>query len=118
LSFHLQADITYTEKPLTHFTKNSAAIERIKASGLEEEKKFIKGDFERLAGRKPETFADYLMKEETMGPAEKKIFPKKKHTLTMMPKIEQDFPDEPHFITLVARTGDETATTTKTAVAQ
>jgi hypothetical protein len=134
LSTNLEMDISYVEKPLSSFTKNSAALEKIKASGLEEANKFIKGDFERLAGRKPETFADYLMNESTMAPVEKKVFghtltmvskldvefPEEKHTLTMMPKIEADFPEEPHFITMVAKTGDETADATKTeaAVAQ
>lgn len=118
LSTHLETSITYIEKPLAFFTKTSAALEAIKASGIEEDNKFMKGDFERLAGRKPETFDDYLMKEDAMAPCEKKAlchtltmtsklekeFPEEKHTLTMMPKIEADFPEEPHFITLVPKT--------------
>ncbi|KAL7478849.1 hypothetical protein ACHAW6_004601 [Cyclotella cf. meneghiniana] len=105
LSNHLETPVTYVDKPLTFFSESSAAFETIKASGLEEENKFITGDFERISGRKPESFADYLIKEETMAPVEKKVFG---HTITMVPKIEQDFPEEPHFITMVAKTGQET----------
>jgi uncharacterized protein YbjT (DUF2867 family) len=118
LSAHLKTDITYIEQPLTSFTKTSAALEAIKASGIEEDNKFLKGDFERLTGRKPEAFGDYLMRENAMAPCEKKAlghtltmtsklekeFPEDKHTLTMMPKIEADFPEEPHFITLLPKT--------------
>lgn len=110
LSAHLETPVTYVEKPLTFFTKNSAAFEKIKASGLEEENKFIKGDFERISGRKPESFADYLLKEDTMARVEKKAF---SHTITMVPKLEQDFPEEPHFITMVAKTGEETTVPTE-----
>jgi hypothetical protein len=84
LSTHLETPVTYVDKPLTFFAKSSAAFETIKASGLEEANKFIKGDFERISGRKPESFADYLMAEDTMAPVEKKVFG---NTNTMVTKI-------------------------------
>ena len=103
LSIHLETPITYTEKPLTSFTKDSAALERIKASGLEEDNKFIVGDFERLSGRKPETFDDYLMNIDTMTPHEKSLF----GTLTMVSKLDIEFPEEKHTLTMMARTSIE-----------
>lgn len=100
LSLNLETPITYIEKPLTSFTPDSAALEKIKASGLEEENKFIKGDFERLSGRKPESFEDYLMNRDVMTPSEKKVFG---HTLTMISKLDLEFPEEKHTLTMVPK---------------
>ena len=105
LSTHFDTTITYIEKPLNFFTANSASIEKLKASGVEETMNFPKGgDFERLSGRKPETFEDYLMNGgDTMSPLERNVV--SSHTLTMMDKIEVEFPEEKHYITMVEKIG-------------
>ena len=45
-------------------------LERIKASGLEEDIKFVSHDIEKICKRKPETFDDYLKAKEYMTPME------------------------------------------------
>lgn len=101
LSIHLETPIAYTEKPLSCFTTDSAALERIKASGLEEDVKFIRGDFERLSGRKPETFDDYLMNTHDMSPREKSVMGGS--AFTMVDKVDIEFPEETHTITVVPK---------------
>ena len=106
LSTHLDTTITYIEKPLSFFTANAASIERLKASGVEETKNFPKGgDFERLSGRKSENFEEYSMNgEDTMSPLERNVV--FGHTLTMVDKIEVEFPQEKHYITMVEKKSD------------
>jgi len=68
------------------------------------------GDFERLSGRKPETFEDYLMNGgDTMSPLERNVV--SSHTVTMMDKIEVEFPEEKHYITMVEKIGKTSAET-------
>ncbi|KAL7463684.1 hypothetical protein ACHAXS_004035 [Conticribra weissflogii] len=71
----LGTKITYEEKPLDFFDEDSAGLESIKASGLEEDEKFPKGDFKRIVGREPESFEAYLAARDCMSPLELKIFP-------------------------------------------
>ena len=60
--------VKYVEKPLTFFDPDTAMLEKIKASGLEEN--FPAGDVEKVLGRGPETFADYLLATDRMSPIE------------------------------------------------
>jgi len=71
----LGTKITYEEKPLDYFDEDSAGLESIKASGLEEDEKFPKGDFKRIVGREPESFEAYLAAKDCMSPLELKVFP-------------------------------------------
>ena len=105
LSIHLDTTITYIEKPFSFFTANAASIERLKASGVEETNFPKGGDFERLSGRKPETFEEYLMNGgDTMSPLERNVV--SSHTLTMVDKIEVEFPEEKHYVTMVEKKSD------------
>lgn len=49
-------------------------LEKIKATGLEEDVGFISHDIEKICKRKPETVDDYLQATESMTPLEKWIF--------------------------------------------
>lgn len=75
----LGTKITYEEKPLDYFDEDSAGLESIKASGLEEDEKFPKGDFKRIVGREPESFEAYLAAKDCMSPLELKIFPQEEN---------------------------------------
>ena len=70
LSETLGTEIKYVEKPYDFFDKDTAGLERIKASGVEE--KFPKGDLTKLCGKdfKAESFKDYLAATELMTPVE------------------------------------------------
>ena len=83
LSEHLQKPIVYADKPLHEFTRlmkeigedawvvrDLAALEKIKASGMEEDATFVSGDIENILGRKPESFKEYLERADTMTPVE------------------------------------------------
>ena len=71
LSERLHTAITYVEKPLDFFDKNTAALEKIKASGMEEN--FPRGDFKRVMNRSPQSFREYLRDEYRMAPIERKV---------------------------------------------
>lgn len=75
LSKHLGTEIVYENKPLEFFDRDSAGLENIKASGLEEEASFPKGDFKRLVGKDPESFDAYLSDKNGMSPLELNAFP-------------------------------------------
>lgn len=81
LSKYLNKPIMYAEQPLNTFEdqekkagdpewliKDLVALEKIKGSGVEEA--IVSGDFEAIAGHKPETFQDYLANTKTMTPIE------------------------------------------------
>ncbi|KAL7538713.1 hypothetical protein ACHAXR_011105 [Thalassiosira sp. AJA248-18] len=68
LSEQLGTKITYVDKPLDFFDEDTAALEKIKATGLEEN--FPKGDFKKVVGRDAETFEDYLKVTHRMSPIE------------------------------------------------
>jgi len=69
LSEQLGTKITYVEKPLKFFDTDTASLEKIKATGLEEEN-FPKGDIKKVVGRNAETFEEYLKAKERMSPIE------------------------------------------------
>jgi len=71
LSESLHTAITYVEKPLDFFDKNTAALENIKASGMEED--FPHGDFKRVMNRSPQSFREYLKDTYRMSPVERKV---------------------------------------------
>ena len=50
--------------------RDIVGLERIKATGLEEDIGFVSHDIEKICKRKPETFNDYLEKKEFMTPME------------------------------------------------
>jgi len=55
--------------------KDSAAFEKMKASGIDEDPRLYTKDLENLIGRKPESFIDYLRNTESQRPGKK--FPEK-----------------------------------------
>lgn len=59
--------ITYVEAPLDFFDEDTAALERIKATGVEENANFVKHDFKNYIQRDPESFEDYLMATHRMS---------------------------------------------------
>ncbi|KAL7440710.1 hypothetical protein ACHAXM_007404 [Skeletonema potamos] len=71
LSESLHTAITYVEKPIDFFDKETAALESIKASGLE--KDFPHGDFKRVMNRSPQSFREYLKETDRMSPVERKL---------------------------------------------
>ena len=60
----------------TWLSKDAAAFEKMKASGIDEELGIYTRDLEKLIGRKPESFVDYLRHTETQRPG--KRFPEKR----------------------------------------
>lgn len=83
LSEHLQKPIVYVDQPLHKFTeemknhgeaawvvRDLAALEKIKASGVEEDTNFLSGDIANILGRAPESFKEYLERTDTMTPVE------------------------------------------------
>lgn len=72
LTEQLGTPITYVENPLNFFDKDTAALEQVKATGLEEN--FPKGDFKKVVGRDAETFEGYLKATERMTPVEQEVF--------------------------------------------
>jgi NAD(P)H dehydrogenase (quinone) len=60
----------------TWLAKDSAAFEKMKASGIDENPEIYSKDLENLIGRKPETFIDYLRNTDSQRPGKK--FPEKK----------------------------------------
>jgi hypothetical protein len=49
--------------------KDSAAFEKMKASGIDEKGSSYTADLETIIGKKPETFVEYLSNKESMSPA-------------------------------------------------
>lgn len=71
LTDKLGTKITYVEKPLDFFDENTASLEKIKATGLEEN--FPKGDTKKVLGRDGEKFEDYLKATDRMTPFEQEV---------------------------------------------
>jgi uncharacterized protein YbjT (DUF2867 family) len=84
LSKYLDKPIMYCDQPLHTFEdterasgdpewliKDLVALEKIKASGTEEDASFVSKDFEAICGHASEKFEDYLLKTDTMSSIEK-----------------------------------------------
>ena len=71
LSECLHTTVTYVEKPIDFFEKDTAALENIKASGME--KDFPHGDFKRIMNRSPQSFREYLKDKDRMSPTERHV---------------------------------------------
>lgn len=71
LSDKLGRKITYVEKSLDSFDRDMAGIEKVKATGMEEN--FPVGDVKRCLGRDAETFEQYLNAVDGMSPCEQRI---------------------------------------------
>jgi uncharacterized protein YbjT (DUF2867 family) len=71
LSECLHTAITYVEKPIGFFEKDTAALENIKASGME--KDFPHGDFKRVMNRSPQSFREYLKDKSRFSPIERMV---------------------------------------------
>eukprot|EP00986_Skeletonema_menzelii_P005350 scaffold1924_cov140-Skeletonema_menzelii.AAC.14 len=71
LSERLHTAITYVEKPLDFFDEDTAALEKIKASGMEEN--FPRGDYKKVMNISPQSFREYLRDTVRMSPVEKKV---------------------------------------------
>jgi len=83
LSKYLQKPIAYEDQPFQKFEREMQAIgepqwmledlvslEKLKASGVEERSSFVSPDIEKICGRPPESFEDYLRKTDRMTPIE------------------------------------------------
>jgi uncharacterized protein YbjT (DUF2867 family) len=83
ISKHSNRQVFYEDLPLNMFEdkereigepqwkiRDLVGLERIKASGLEEDTAFISNDVEKICKRKPETFAAYLEQTKYMTPME------------------------------------------------
>ncbi len=71
LSECLHTAITYVEKPIGFFEKDTAALENIKGSGME--KDFPRGDFKRVMNRSPQSFREYLKDKSRFSPIERMV---------------------------------------------
>lgn len=71
LTEYLGTRIAYVAKPLNFFDAQTAALEKIKATGIEET--LPKGDTHKVLGRDPESFADYLAATSRMTPIEREV---------------------------------------------
>lgn len=71
LTDKFETTISYVEKPTSFFDNDTALLEKVKASGLEES--FSHGDTKKILGREPETFADYLLATDRMCPIEQDV---------------------------------------------
>jgi uncharacterized protein YbjT (DUF2867 family) len=71
LSDTLGTTVKYVEKPPQFFDTDTAAIEKIKATGMEA--KFPAGDIHHVTGHTPQTFADYLKNTNLMTPFEQHL---------------------------------------------
>jgi uncharacterized protein YbjT (DUF2867 family) len=71
LSERLHTAITYVEKPLDFFDEDTAALEKIKASGIE--KNFPHGDLRRVLNRSAQSYREYLRDTVRMSPVERKV---------------------------------------------
>eukprot|EP00977_Amphora_coffeiformis_P010546 scaffold2482_cov166-Amphora_coffeaeformis.AAC.12 len=83
LTQYLEKPITYVDQPLRIFSntvkvvkeqkwmaEDLAGLEKIKATGKEEDPSFVSSDFEDICGHPPESFAEYLGRTEVMVPVE------------------------------------------------
>jgi uncharacterized protein YbjT (DUF2867 family) len=79
LSKHIKKPVMYVDQPLHEFTteimlggdpnwvvQDLAALEKIKATGEEENKAFVSTDFKKLCGHEAQTFEDYLQDEDNL----------------------------------------------------
>lgn len=69
LGYHKYVELIKTLGHPDWLVKDAAALEKMKASGIDELASSYTDDLETLIGKKPETFADYLMNKESMSPA-------------------------------------------------
>ena len=83
LSKHLKKPIEFVDQPLHVFEEGEkaggdpewlvedlVALEKIKATGLEEQLAFVSHDFEKVCGHKAESYEGYLDHKEYMTRAE------------------------------------------------
>ena len=83
ISRHTKRQVFYEDLPIQMFedkersgggaqwkVRDLVGLERIKATGLEEDMGFISHDIEKICKRKPETFSDYLEAKQYMTPME------------------------------------------------
>jgi uncharacterized protein YbjT (DUF2867 family) len=83
ISKHLDKPIMYVDQPVHTFEdeekmggdpewkiKDLVALEKIKASGKEEDASFVSKDIETICGRKAETFEEYLLVKDYMTSVE------------------------------------------------
>ena len=84
LSKHLDKAVMYVDQPSHEFdyelrftffpdwmVQDLVALEKVKASGYEEDPKFVSNDIEKILGRKAETYQDYIQKKDRMTSIEK-----------------------------------------------
>ena len=83
LSKHLKSPVMYVNQPLHEYTReikfggdaawmvrDLAAMEKVKASGVEEQDSFMTDDIEKICGHKAESFEEYLQNADMMTPVE------------------------------------------------
>jgi NAD(P)H dehydrogenase (quinone) len=83
LGKHLNSPIMYVDQPLHEFTRelqyggdaawmihDLEAMEKVKASGAEEQASFATPDIELICGHTPEAFEEYLLRGDMMLPVE------------------------------------------------
>lgn len=83
LSKHFSKPVMYVDQPPRVFedserysgdpawmVKDLVMLEKVKASGIEEDESFVSHDMEKLCGRKPEMFEQYLRAKNFMTPKE------------------------------------------------
>jgi uncharacterized protein YbjT (DUF2867 family) len=84
ISSVLGTDITFDDKPILDFTDEAqdtnwgpsvdvAYLELCKASGMEEQPKFISKDIEKICGHSAESYRDYLGNKTVMTPQERMV---------------------------------------------
>jgi len=80
LSKRLEKPVMYVDQPLHTFVDEMkqhqigpewmiddlAALEKVKASGLEEDPDFVTDDIQNICGHKPQSFEEYLQEVEAM----------------------------------------------------
>jgi uncharacterized protein YbjT (DUF2867 family) len=69
LGYHEYVEYVKTLNHPEWLIMDSAAFEKMKASGIDELASSYTKDLETIIGKPPETFADYLMSKESMSPA-------------------------------------------------
>ena len=83
LSKYLKMPVMYVDQPLREYStemklsgvphwmvEDLVTLEKIKATGKEEDPNFLSNDVERLCGHKPESYEDYLRRTDMMTPIE------------------------------------------------
>jgi uncharacterized protein YbjT (DUF2867 family) len=94
LSKRLEKPVMYVDQPLDTFTtqlllagdpewmvNDLAVLEKVKATGNEESRSFVSDDVEKICGRKPQSFEEYLQEVDTMTTVELG------HELVVMPEV-------------------------------